>query len=65
MIEVLIGKDISVNVIDNDNETPLLWAYCNANNVDNVTALLRHLAYINKTNKTSDASALHLCSFGV
>ena len=59
MIEFVIEKGISVNVIDNDNETPLLWACCNANNVDNVTALLRHLAYINKTNKTSGTSAFH------
>ena len=59
MIEFLIRKGISVNVIDNDNQTPLLWACCQENNVDNVTALLTHTADINKTNKEYGACALH------
>ena len=41
-IEFLIGKDISVNVMDNDNRTPLLWACQKANNVDNVTNSKQH-----------------------
>ena len=59
LIEFLIGKDISVNVMDNDNKTPLLWACQGAKNVDNVTVLLKHEADINKSNKTSGASVLH------
>ena len=59
MIEFLIEKGISVNVMDNDNRTPLLWSCEKANNVDNVTVLLRYGADINKTNKEYGACALH------
>ena len=59
MIEFLFGKDISVNVIDNDSETPLLWACCKANNVDNVTVLLRHGADICIADLGKDVCASH------
>ena len=55
LIEFLIGKGISVNVIDNDNDTPLLWASQKANNVDNVTVMLKHGANFNNTNKEYSA----------
>ena len=58
MIEYLIEQGISVNVVDNDNKTPLLWAD-KPNYVENVTALLKCGADINKVNAQSGACTLY------
>ena len=52
-----------MNVMNNENKTPLLLAYQKANNIENVTILLQHGADINKTNKESGACAFHFAAF--
>ena len=59
LIKFLIARGISVNVMDNDNKTPLLWACQKANNSENATVLLEQGAYINRINKENGACALH------
>ena len=59
MIEFLLNKSISVNIKDNDNETPLLWACQAKNQVQNVAKLLQHGTDINAVSKEHGANALH------
>ena len=59
VLEFLIGKRISINVIDTDKYTPLLWACQGPNNIGNVEVLLKHGADINITNREYGACALH------
>ena len=50
MIELLIGKGISLNVMNDDHKTPLLLACQEANNINQEKFLLKRGADINKTN---------------
>ena len=50
---------MSVNVTDNDNNTPLTLACHVLNNVKNASTLLKHGADINVTSKSSGAGLLH------
>ena len=59
MIEFLLKNNILVDVKDNDNKTPLLWACHKASNVGNMSVLIRHGADINAVSKEHGASALH------
>ena len=60
--ECLINRNISVNVVNNDNQTPLMWACSVKNNIRNVTTLLEHGADVNVANKEDGASALHFAA---
>ena len=59
LIELLLIRGISVNEVDKDGETPLLWACQAADNIENVTVLMQHGADINAFNKVNGAGVLH------
>ena len=61
-ISRLIDHDISVNMIDNENKTPLAWAFITTNKLENVVALLERGADMNMLNKEEGASILHFAA---
>ena len=61
IITFLLNKGLLVNMTDNENRTPLLWACYNRNNEKNVKCLLEHKADVNITNK-SKCSPLHFAA---
>ena len=61
IIECLITHNASVNIFNNDKDTPLMVACSVKNNIDNVLKLLKHGADINLTNSRR-ASALHFAA---
>ena len=60
-IKHLINHNISVNIINDDKDTPLMWACFAKGNIENVRTLLAHAADINLTGKENN-SALHFAA---
>ena len=59
MIEFLLAKGCCINVTDCKNQTPLLWACEEEDNVENVKVLLQYGAQINHIYQEDGASFLH------
>ena len=59
LVKNLLYRNFLVNSTDNDNETPLIWAFQNKNKIENVNLLLKYGAEINVINKEHGACALH------
>ena len=62
IIRLLINHNIPVNVIDNENKTPLAWAFSTTNKLENVAALLANGADLNMLSKEEGASILHFAA---
>ena len=64
MIKLLLERGISINTVDSDEKTPLMWACEVKNNVDNVNTLLACGADVNMLTyfQMSGFSALHFAA---
>ena len=49
-------------MVNNDNQTPLMWACSIKNNISNVATLLEHGANVHISSKEDGASALHFAA---
>ena len=65
-VKCLLDHNAPVNVVDPDNQTPLMWAFLSGYDLEyirNVVAtLLAHGADVNATSKSGGYSALHLAA---
>ena len=62
VIEKLLNYGLKINIKDADGWTPLMWACLSKDNLDNVTALIRHEADIDASTAVYGANVLHIAA---